>query len=73
MLVSIREGTQLLKFLPVLLYYGVDNAWGRYTPKYLAGDISAAYVKKEVLNTRRTIECTCAGMVGKSPDVQFGI
>ena len=34
MLANIRKGTQLLKFLQVLfLYYGIDNAWGRYTPK----------------------------------------
>ena len=30
-----RRGIHLFKFLPVLLlYYGVDNAWGRYTPKH---------------------------------------
>ena len=32
-----------------------------------------AYVRKEVLNPRRKIECTHAQMMGKSPDVQFGI
>ena len=37
LLFSVRKGIQLLKLLPVLLlYYGVDNACGRYTPKYLA-------------------------------------
>ena len=41
-LVSIRKGIQLLKLLTVLLFHhGVNNAWGRYTPKYLAGDIKA--------------------------------
>ena len=30
------------------------------------------YVRKKALNPRK-IECTCAGMMGKSPDVQFGI
>ena len=32
-----------------------------------------AYVRKKALNPGRKIECTCAPMMGKSPDVQFGI
>ena len=32
-----------------------------------------AYVRKKPLNPRGKTECTCARMMGKSPDVQFGI
>ena len=32
-----------------------------------------AYVRKRALNSERKIECTRAQMMGKSPDVQFGI
>ena len=32
-----------------------------------------AYVRKKALNPRRNIECTHARMMGKSPDVKFGI
>ena len=32
-----------------------------------------AYVRKKALNPGRKIECTRARMMGKSPDVQFGI
>ena len=32
-----------------------------------------AYVRKNALNPGRKIECTRAAMMGKSPDVQFGI
>ena len=42
-------------------------------PKYLAGDIHACLFRKNALNPDRKIECTCARMMGKSPDVQFGI
>ena len=46
------KGIQLLKFLPVLLlYYGADNVWGRYTPKYLTGSISACLRYKETIWT----------------------
>ena len=31
------------------------------------------YIRKKALNPRRNIECTQAPMMGKSPDVQFGI
>ena len=42
LLVNVRKGIQLLKSLSVsLLYYDVDNAWERCTPKYLAEAISA--------------------------------
>ena len=42
LLVSIKKGNQLLKFLPVLLLYcSVDNTWRRNTSKYHAGAISA--------------------------------
>ena len=32
-----------------------------------------AYVRKKALNPGRKIECTCAQMIGKFSDVQFGI
>ena len=32
-----------------------------------------AYVRKKALNPERKIECSRAQMMGKSPDVQFGI
>ena len=32
-----------------------------------------AYIRKKALGLGRKIECTCARMIGKSPDVQFGI
>ena len=32
-----------------------------------------AYVRQKALNPGRKIECTHARMMGKSPDVQFGI
>ena len=32
-----------------------------------------AYIRKKALNPRKKIECTCARMMGKSPDVQFRI
>ena len=31
------------------------------------------YIKKESTNPGRKIECTCALMMGKTPDVQFGM
>ena len=31
------------------------------------------YIKKESTNPGRKIECTCARMMGKTPDVQFGM
>ena len=46
---------------------------GRYTPKYLAGAISAYLHWKENTDPWEKIECTRARMMGKSPDVQFGI
>ena len=33
----------------------------------------STYIRKKALNHRRKIECTHSGMVGKFPDVQFGI
>ena len=42
LLVSVRKGTQMLKFCRYYcFYYGLDKTWGRYTPKYLASNISA--------------------------------
>ena len=32
-----------------------------------------AYLRKKALNTQIKIEYTCTWMMGKSPDVQFGI
>ena len=32
-----------------------------------------AYVRKKILSHRREFECTCDRMIGKSPNVQFGI
>ena len=32
-----------------------------------------AYIRKKALNPRRKIECTHSRMIGKFPDVQFGI
>ena len=61
--------------MPVLLIYnGVNNASGRYTLKYLIGDIVPNYVRKKALKPgRKKLECTRAQMIGTSPDVQFGI
>ena len=74
MLVSVRQGIQLLKILPVLLlYYGVDNVWGG-TPSSTSQALSVpAYIRKKALNPRIKIECTRARMIRKFPDVQFGI
>ena len=73
MLVSVRKGIQLLKFLPVLLlYFGVDNTWGG-TSQSTSQTLSVpAYVREKALNPGRKIGCTRAQMIGKSPDVQFG-
>ena len=35
-----------------MLYQGVNNAWGRYTPKYLAGDIKAKIKGKASKNSK---------------------
>ena len=74
LLVSIRKSIQLLKFLPVLLFfYGVDTAWGSIPQSTLQVLSVPAYVRNKALNPQRKIECTHAQMMGKSPDVQFGI
>ena len=47
---------------------------GEGTPQSTSQALSVpAYVRKKALNPRRKIECSCARMMGKSPDVQFGI
>ena len=47
---------------------------GEGTPQSTSQVLSVpAYVRKKALNPRRKIEYTCARMMGKSPDVQFGI
>ena len=47
---------------------------GEVHPKSTSPVLSVpAYIKKKPLNSRRKTECTCAQMMGKSPDVQFGI
>ena len=44
------------------------------TPQSTSQALSVpACVRKKALNPRRKIECTCARMIGKFPDVQFGI
>ena len=59
MLVSIRKGIQLLKFLPVLLLY-VDNGWGG-TPQSTPQALSVlAYIRKKALKPGRKTECTRA-------------
>ena len=48
--------------------------YGGGTPQSTLQVLSVpAYVRKKALNPRRKIECTCARMMGKFPDVQFGI
>ena len=47
---------------------------GGDTPQSTSQAISVpAYVRKKALNPRQKNECTCARMMGKSPDVRFGI
>ena len=44
------------------------------TPQSTSQELSVlAYVRKKALKPGRKIECTRARMMGKSPDVQFGI
>ena len=44
------------------------------TPQSTSQTLSVPpYVRKKALNPRRKIECTCARMLGKSPDAKFGI
>ena len=48
--------------------------YGKGTPQSTSQALSVpAYVRKKALNPGRKIECTCARMMGKFPDVQFGI
>ena len=52
----------------VLTIYGGD------TPQSTSQVLSVpAYVRKKALNPGRKIECTGAPMMGKFPDIQFGI
>ena len=47
---------------------------GGSTPQTTSQALSVpAYVRKKVLKPGRKIECACARVIGKSPDVQFGI
>ena len=47
---------------------------GGGTPQSTSQALSEpAYVRKKALNPERKTECTRAQMVGKCPDVQFGI
>ena len=47
---------------------------GGGTPQSVSQALSVlAYLRKKALNPRRKIQCTRARMMGKSPDVQFGI
>ena len=47
---------------------------GGGTPQSTSQALSVpAYVRKKPLNPERKIESTLARMMGKSPDVQFGI
>ena len=47
---------------------------GGGTPQSTSQVLSVpANVRKKALNAGRKIECTCARMMGKFPDVQFGI
>ena len=41
-----------------MLYQGVNNAWGRYTPKYLAGDIKAG-IKGQASKNSKTYKHRC--------------
>ena len=48
--------------------------YGGGTPQSTSQALSVpAYVRKKALNPGRKIEGTCAQMIGKFPDVQFGI
>ena len=52
----------------------VLTMYGGGTPQSTLQALSVpACVKKKALNPGRKIECTCARMMGKFPDVQFGI
>ena len=47
---------------------------GGGTPQSTSHVLSVpAYIRKKALNSRGKIKCTRAQMMGKSPDVQFGI
>ena len=47
---------------------------GGGTPQSTSQALSVpAYIRKKTLNPRRKIECTRARMMGKFPDIQFGI
>ena len=48
--------------------------YGEGTPRSISQVLSvSAYVRKKALNPERKVECTRARMMGKFPDVQFGI
>ena len=48
--------------------------YGEGTPQSTSQALSVpAYVRKKALNSGRKIDFTCARMMGKFPDVQFGI
>ena len=48
------------------------HGWG--TPQSASQTISMlAYVRKKALSPGKRIECTCALVMGKSSDIQFGI
>ena len=52
----------------------VLTIYGGGTPRSTSQALSVpAYIRKKALNPGRKIECTHARMVGKFPDVQFGI
>ena len=74
MLVRVRNGIQLLKFLRQYYCFIVLTIHRGGTPQNTSQVLSVpAYVRKKALNPGRKIECTHARMMGKSPDVQFGI
>ena len=52
----------------------VLTMYGGGTPRSTSQALSVpAYVRKKALNPGRKIECARARMMGKFPDVQFGI
>ena len=66
LLVNVRKGIQLLKFLPLLLrYYCVDNAWGGEgtPPRTSQVLLVPPYIRKKALNPGRKTECTHARMM----------
>ena len=74
LLVSTRKGIHLLKFSIIAsLYVIMLTMHGGGTPKVPRSQHQYLPTLKRKPWTLKKIECTCAGMMRKSLDVQFGI